>query len=163
MSRCWVSVLLWLGAAREAPVLAQSCADYSQHPEPVGSVDTPGANAVSVAIQAEFAYLATVAGLCVLDIRNPVKPVLVGSLPGFARAVAVEDTTAYLTGDGSLRVVDIRDPSAPAIVGTVSTPAEPRAMVVGWATGLAVAGDLLCVAAGPFLHVLDVRDSLRVG
>jgi hypothetical protein len=87
---------------------------------------------------------------------DPLEPL--SSLPtnGEAQSVVIspaKNNLAYVAdGDAGLTIVDISDPLAPFIVGSVDTP--------GFATELALAGDIAIVADGDAgLHSVDVSVS----
>jgi hypothetical protein len=82
------------------------------------------------------AYVAADAmGLLVIDVSNPVSPVIAGDvdLPGRSRGLTVVGSHAYVTVDaGGLFVVDIAHPASPEIVGSIRTRARPiRVEVAG--------------------------------
>lgn len=71
--------------------------------------------AYSVAISGHYAYVASQAGMRVLNISNPVVPVQV-ALAGAGTMLVTSDTNAYLLNAG-LAVWDISTPSNPVAVG----------------------------------------------
>jgi hypothetical protein len=92
-------------------------------------------------------------GLQILDISNPVSPVILGNVdtPGSARAVVVAGAVAYVADwDSGLQVIDISNPTAPTIVGSVDTP--------GSAGGVAVSGTLVYVADYRGVQIIDVSN-----
>ena len=86
------------------------------------TVSSIGSVAHDVDIQGEFMYVATDAGLTIVDI-SPLpggNPVVRGSLSaGGAQGVKVRGDYAYLAG-GAFRVVDVSDPDNPVLVATRS-------------------------------------------
>ena len=74
-----------------------------------------------------------VSGLAVVDIADPVTPVLEGTCdtPGNAQDVFVSGSFAYIAdGNGGLRIVDVSDPSLPTEVGSVDTPGNAQELIV---------------------------------
>lgn len=79
-------------------------------------------DALGVWVAGGYAYVAQgPGGLAIVDLRQPDRPVLVGSHPtlGFAVAVQVVGTVAYVACDfGGLEIVDVSRPEAPARLGS---------------------------------------------
>jgi hypothetical protein len=80
-----------------------------------------------VAVDGNLAYVATEAGMTILDITDPADPVVVGALsPSTARksqAIAVAGGYAYLAGQsGGLFVVNVANPAAPFVQGQRTVP-----------------------------------------
>jgi hypothetical protein len=113
----------------------------------VGSYAIADANDVAVA--GSYAYLAS-STFDVLDVGDPMNPMLVGSLDMFAGTLAVEGSHAYVTNFSGLHVIDVSNPSSPVVVGT--TPLS------GFVGALAVAGGLAYVAIDDEIRVHDVSD-----
>jgi hypothetical protein len=102
-----------------------------------------------------YAYVADgPSGLQIVDVGNPVAPVLVGGIdtPGTATDVAVLDGRAYVAdGSAGLRVIDVSAPSAPLALGAVDTPGNAR--------GVDAVDDLVVIAdAAGGVHVVSVAD-----
>jgi len=95
-------------------------------------------------------------GWWILGIRDPARMTPLASIPAGARESAHGATTegiyAYLAaGPGGMHVLDVSDPAQPRRIGSFNTR--------GFATRVAVSGNLLCVADGtPALTVIDVSD-----
>lgn len=84
----------------------------------------PGA-ARDVVVVPPYAYVASPAGLRVLNVSNPARPVWTGfyAAPGDVFALAVNGNHAYVAAStAGLRIVDISNPSAPTEVGFHATP-----------------------------------------
>jgi hypothetical protein len=84
----------------------------------------PGA-ARDVVVVPPYAYVASPAGLRVLNVSNPARPVWTGfyAAPGDVFALAVNGDYAYMAAStAGLRIVDISNPSAPTEVGFHATP-----------------------------------------
>lgn len=86
-----------------------------------------GQGAAGIAVQGNFAYVASgTNGLVILDISNPTRPTLVGSLRGGGSAVDVfvRQTFAFVAyvasgrDAGSVQVIDVQDPANPKLVGS---------------------------------------------
>ena len=118
----------------------------------VSFVDIPG-YANNVDVKGDFAYVAAgAAGLQVVDVSDPVLPVIVASLdtPGNANDVKVVGNTAFVAdGSSGLQLVDVTDPSSPMSIGAVDTP--------GVAQDVVVRGSLAYVADGDAgLQIIDL-------
>jgi uncharacterized repeat protein (TIGR01451 family) len=118
----------------------------------------PGDGATSprtedVAVRDGYAYLAAgTAGLRVVDITDPRRPVEIGycDTPGRSDNLAVVGRFVYLA-DGDLRILDVFDPAAVAEVGFYDVPGSAQAPSV------AVQGSW-AVVTGQGLAVLDVSN-----
>ena len=110
---------------------------------------------------------AGIGGLCIIDVSNPEKPVLVSvyGTGGFVSDVEIVGNTAYVVSsplwDGSqwtgssLQVVDVSGPAQPRLITTYDTP--------GWEMAVAVMGTYAFVADGESgLRVLDVSDPTKL-
>lgn len=87
------------------------------NPVLVGDRDVD-ADAWSVAVVNDTAFLGTDAGLFVIDITVPIIPLVIGHVdPGAAiRGIAIDGDRAYLaSGDDGMFIVDISDPTAPTM------------------------------------------------
>lgn len=97
--------------------------------ELVGELGTDATGApmrgIDVAVDGNFAYLATFTGLEVIDISTPATPVAVSHFTGPSNDVAIVhgdgQTVAYVSpfGRGHTRAVDVTDPAAPALVAEI--------------------------------------------
>ncbi len=122
--------------------------------------DTPSW-ATQVVLQGDFAYIADQGGMAVVDLSDPLAPVLAGycHTPGIARGIAVSGDYAYVADyDHGLQVIDVSDPYAiddTSIVGSCNfglSADDP-----GSAEGVAVAGGYAFVACrNAGLRVVDV-------
>lgn len=90
-------------------------------PTPVDTVDI----AATVAVQGDYAYVGEGFTLAVVDVSDPVHPVVVGRTErsrGSINDVVVAGKWVYLTaGVGGLRIIDISDPTTPVEVGFYET------------------------------------------
>jgi hypothetical protein len=124
------------------------------HPTALGGLRFPG-SATSVTFHGELAYVTTTApGLYAVQVMDPASPVLKWSrsLEQPARAVVTAGDVAYVAADrGGLVAVLIGETtdgtlySMPAIIGAFASTEEthhPR--------GMAVSGDVVCLAADPY-------------
>ncbi|MEO0108062.1 MAG: hypothetical protein ABIK62_02675, partial [candidate division WOR-3 bacterium] len=101
----------------------------------------------------DLAYLATRAGLVIVDVANPANPMLVGTNDslGFARSVVVHQGYAYLAAnDPGFVVVDVQDPARPVEFGRCSTLAS--------GTDVALKESLAFVTSYDGLAAIDVRN-----
>ena len=86
----------------------------------------------------------------IVDLATPEAAARVGAYqaPGRISHLAVDDTTLFLTlARQGLAVVDVSDPAAPALIATYDSPGDAR--------GVALAGDVILVADGEALLVLQ--------
>jgi hypothetical protein len=99
----------------------------------------------------DYAYIASMSGLEIVDISDPAHPALAGTYAaGQCVDVEVHGNYAYLAawGDG-LMVIDITSPTSPVFVGQWDAPAR--------AEGLTISGDYAYVAEGHLgLRVIDI-------
>ena len=96
---------------------------------------------MGVAVDGDFAYVAVLNGLAVIDVGEPTSPELAGDreTPGDALDVAVSTGYAVVgeRWDG-LRVIDVSDPASPWEAGSHNS---------GWVTDVVIAGGQVYVAA----------------
>ncbi len=107
------------------------------------------------------------AGLQVVDVSNPKKPKVVGSLVTgtYASSIAVSGNYAYVGDNNSMLIVDVSTPTAPTLVGTFTDTARidtPRDIAINSAGTLAalsyVAQEVLLVdVSSPASPVLVKR------
>jgi hypothetical protein len=99
---------------------------YPENLQIAGSVETGRASAVTV--EGDHAYVTHISGLHILDISNPVSPLIVGSLeaiPGgggeFLGTTCVELSNGYafVTGGVGLLVVDVTIPESPQVISQI--------------------------------------------
>jgi hypothetical protein len=93
-------------------------------PREVGRTPVLGDTVYGVAVQGERLFAAAgEAGLVIVDVGDPVAPVVVGeaSVPDGALAVCASGSHAYVgTGMGDLRILDVSDPGQPDTVAVVA-------------------------------------------
>ncbi len=90
-----------------------------------------------------------------LDISNPTKPVLVGSIftSDDATSVYVHGNIAYLSGSGGLHIIDVTTPSSPVKVGFLDPLSDTDSM------GIHFYKDHIYLAREPHgLFIIDVSD-----
>jgi len=106
----------------------------------VGSIDTPS-NAQNVFVRGNIAYVADGrGGLIIIDISNPVQPMITGiyDTPEYANNVYVLNDHAYVAdGDGGIQIVDVSDPYDPVLYATIET---------SYASDVVIHDDLVYVA-----------------
>jgi len=105
-------------AAQSEGVLILSTSNPAE-PAVVGALGTAGA-AYDVAVGGQRAYVATLAGLEVWDIHNPLLPYLLGASAVVGTTVEVMGTTAYVSAGGPLSILDVSDPQQVTLLGTYS-------------------------------------------
>lgn len=102
----------------------------------------------------DLAFIGQSANLHILDIRNPMKPVLHGTLyaPNHQEEVVAAGDRLYIANAHTgLSIADISDPENPTMMSTVDTP--------DFAEAVKVRGDLLYLAEDELgLMVYDVSD-----
>lgn len=102
-----------------------------------------------LAISGNYVYVAEgLAGLQIIDISDPVRPSILGSvdMPGFANDITVSGDYAYIAdGSSGIIVLDISDPQLPAMVGSFISPGSART--------IAVSDKYACVGSGSFLSL----------
>ena len=89
---------------------------FAQGIELIGSCDLPD-KAWGVQVLGEYAFVACdSSGLQVIDISDPVIPVIVATYntPGIALDVFISDDYAFLADNSSLQIIDISNPLSPA-------------------------------------------------
>ncbi|MBI4721676.1 MAG: T9SS type A sorting domain-containing protein [Candidatus Stahlbacteria bacterium] len=123
------------------------------YPLPVGYYDTPGLS-MDVAVCLPYAYIADGdKGLCIVYVGTPDSPTLAGSYdtPGFARGVYCNGRYVYIAdGDSGLCILDVLDHANPILAY--------RYKNIGYTYSVSAGVDtnIIYVAAGLFLHILDV-------
>lgn len=116
-------------------------------------------NAEYVVLAGSRAYICTPRGLSVVDVRDPLKPRLVGEYTGTflrnPRAVAIQFRYAFVTDEEGLKVLDITEPSQPV-------PVKGATVKLRHARKLYVARTYAYVANGPEgLAIIDVENPER--
>ncbi|MCU7806738.1 MAG: hypothetical protein KZQ73_02565 [Candidatus Thiodiazotropha sp. (ex Semelilucina semeliformis)] len=111
--------------------------------------------ALDVAVQGGYAYVAADSGLLVLDISDPANSVSVTFYETSVRISEVElsGSYAFVTGYAGLAIVDISNPAMPIEVGSTA-----EGVYFGNVRDLALNGNLAYVVSGPCLHIIDTAD-----
>jgi hypothetical protein len=116
----------------------------------IGILPAPDWHPVSVVVAESYAYVAAgPAGLRVVDVTDPTRPVEVGhyAIVGEASDVAVHTHRAYVTAEGSgLHIVDVSNPAVPLWVGSCEEIRQAWAVAVD----------------GTHAYVAAVRNGLRI-
>ncbi len=133
-------------------------------PVPLAKLTISSQNLSNVDASGDLAFVAGGgAGLKIIDISDPRKSVIRGSLPlDWANDVIVQGDLAYVgTGRringgsiGSLKIIDVSDPENPVIAGDL-TPSDLPACYCDLALKRDVA---LAAASSDGLHIIDIRD-----
>ncbi len=125
--------------------------DALSKPQNIPSVKIPN-QAEGVFVADGKAYAATLGGLQVIDIVNPLKPEIIGSVNTFAQDIYITEGKAYIADLFSgLHIIDIADPSNPEIIASLDTP--------GTASGVFAAGRMAYIADGESgLQIVDISD-----
>jgi hypothetical protein len=139
-------------------------------PTQVATLFPTGENVHTLAVEGDYAYLATMGprgqygSLDIVDIHDPLNPVELGSWSSqesggsFVHDLYVRDGIAYLcTWEGGLALVDVSDPTAPTMVGQVDYDTDMTSHSV-WVTD--APGRLVALEGGEnwdtHLRVIDV-------
>lgn len=89
---------------------------------------------MSVQVQNGIAYVANGrAGLLVVDIRKPTKPIILSSIdvPGICKQVRVVNKKAFITSHrGGINIVNIEDPENPILLNSISTQGLSRGLQI---------------------------------
>jgi len=115
--------------------------------------NTPGYS-YGVYVQDGYAYLADGdSGLQIVDIADPAKPKIIGSVntPDYAYGVYVKGNYAYVADrDSGLQIIDIADPAKAMIVASVGS--------FSYAKDVFVSGNYAYAATFSGLQIVDVAD-----
>ncbi len=110
-----------------------------------------------VDIDGDYAYVASVNGLSIVDISTPASPVTVGGVttPGWTISVIKEGDYVYLGAfsSGGLEIIDVSNPADPVLVGSYDTPGS--AYYVSYVKGYIYLSDN---AATNGMLIFDVSD-----
>lgn len=122
-------------------------------PRVAGGVATPG-NAVGIAANGSYAYVADGDALQIVAIDNPASPYLRGRLPlPGAAGVAVWGDYAYVIDpDSGLRVVSVIDPDSPSLVGSLHELDFTR---------VAASADCAVIWCEHHLEIIDTADPMN--
>lgn len=132
--------------------------------ESKGTYRSPGSGTALDKV-GDYVYLADGdSGISIVDVSNPGNLTTVlpatSTLPitgASARDIKVKGTYAYVAGlERGLVVIDVSDVSAPEIKAELSL-----GVGGGYASGLAISGDTLYLAARSKIHVIDIADPLN--
>lgn len=95
-------------------------------PVTLAVLENPGA-AEAVAVSGDLLFLGTVATFQVIDIADPARPEVLGSLPGTIRALDVQDDHVYGCSDSSdlVTIIDVSEPSDPVVASTYALTVDP--------------------------------------
>ena len=111
----------------------------------------------SIFVSEDLAYVTNRKGLYIIDISEPEKPEIIGTiLDNYScEDVAVSDSIAYLADwDEGLQVVDVSDPRNPFLIDFENT---------GQAYGVFISENLAYVASGSYgLHIIDITNPENV-
>lgn len=88
----------------------------------VGDFDTPnGASVESVVVTGNILYVASGAGLQILNVSNPQNPILLGTYEEIVRSVTVVGNIAYVSRCG-LDILNVTNPQDPVLLGSFGIP-----------------------------------------
>ncbi len=116
--------------------------------EIVGTYDTPGI-AWGIYVSGDYAFIADAhEGLHIMDISDPLNPILLGTYDtsNYARDVCVDGDYAFVAdGDEGLKVIDISNPS---------TPVQRASLDLTESRGICISGD--------YAYIADHYSGLRI-
>ena len=117
-----------------------------------------------VTLHGGFAFnAASSRGLQVVDLREPVAPAIVASLPAHTGGTLhIQNDIALLVGEELTLVLDIRDPARPRLSGGWSWSAGPMGIVDGIAYLVEFHGGMQLVRMNPLLPAPAVQDSRKL-
>ena len=108
----------------------------------------------TVDVSGNTGYFGNGGNLEIVDISNPVNPIILGKAvtPSVVRGVAVSGSYAYIgNGSAGLRIIDVSNPTTPVEMGSVEIGDDAR--------GIAVSGNYAYVAADQEgLRIIDVSN-----
>ena len=120
---------------------ANDCLDYSRHFHWANHVDTPN-HPYDGALVGDHLYVADgSSGVRIVDVSDPLRPELVGGLPGVGRLyriAGIDGQLAAIDADDGLRLFDILAPETVALAASLPSPTFQRA--------IAYLGTALCLA-----------------
>ncbi len=153
MKKRSLRVLLFLGVLMAAPLLATSqvAAEPGSPPQVTEANVQFDDEVLAVAVQGDYAYVGLANGMAVLDIRQPLQPIVTGWTEGRTMTIAFSGNYVYSSGSGTLRVTDITNPHHPVKLYDEEFPTGIE--------DLAALGDYVYVATGFDLYVVSVRVS----
>ncbi len=142
-------------AAGSSGLQVVSLSSDRTNPVIVGSLALPGnASAYDVNLVGTTAYIASSAGLHVVNIANPVAPALQGSFAaGSSLSVVVRGTTAYLGSGSNLVLVNVSNPAAMIQISSLSIGGTIWSLAVDTTRNLAAVA-----AGGSGLRLVDVSN-----
>ena len=128
----------------------------TQNVEFVGHI---GGTAYALAIKDNYAYFGEGATLTILDINDPMSPIVIGKSPllsSFVNDVAIAGNYAYVAVYNGLQVVDVTNPAMPHVVGFYDFYQTTNEEI----SGVAVSGNYVYIAAGynGGLQILNATD-----
>ncbi len=140
-------------AARLGPLQAPTVVPTSPEFELVERSRFAGGGSRSLATFDDHLVMGVDTELRVVDVSDPHRPAVIGriDLAVVVADISVNGHMAYVTVSGApLQIVDLQDARQPRIVGQVAE------LTGGWE--LTAAGDILYVADGVTLRIVDARD-----
>ncbi|NJN81043.1 MAG: hypothetical protein HC802_01305 [Caldilineaceae bacterium] len=124
-----IGLLIWWFAGHSAWVTAGRDLSVGDAPLLQELGHLPG-TALSIAVQADVAYLGLSYELIVLDLADRSQPRWVSDLPLPANDIALRGQFAYVVGRGGFSVLDISEPLSPLLMATLPTKHAPDALAI---------------------------------
>jgi hypothetical protein len=147
-----VALLLAFAASIvSGPSHAQDCAHYEEHMHWVGVITEYGSPR-SFATAGSQLYVATGTDVHILDVSDPIHPVLLGTVTptGSASDVAVSGSLLFVAGNSGLEIFDVQNPAQPVRLGSAATSLP--------AINVALTGSLACLTDWDGFSIIDVSD-----
>jgi len=127
----------------------------------IGAVDTPGFS-YGVTVVGDIAYVADLTtGLQIIDVSDPVAPVIIGSVDttAYTKDVFVKDNKAYVASDDlGLQIIDVSDPANPVLTGAIDTSGRADEVYVVWNIAYLSCNFLRGANGTGGLQIIDVSD-----
>ena len=144
-------LLAFAASIVSGPSYAQDCAHYEAHMHWVGVITEYGSPR-SFATAGSQLYVATLTDVHILDVTDPVDPVLMGTVTptGSVSGVAISGSLLFVAENSGLEIFDVQNPAQPVRLGSAATPAP--------ALDVALTGSLAILPDWDGFSVIDVSD-----
>ena len=108
---------------------------------------------IDLAVQGSLLAVATDAELWLLNVADPLDPVVMSilSIPAGTKAVELSGSLALAVGTGGVSIIDVSNPGSPFVLSTTPVPGEALAITLTGATAF---------IGGSIVSALDITDPL---